>query len=685
MRREAEFGRMHLNTASFMAARDTQQPASQSPEERLGSWKAIAAYLKRDITTVQRWERREGMPVHRHQHDKRGSVYAFKSELDTWMKARRPKSEADLALPTAPHSIGPERARLIAAAGLIVAMIAAISWWLARPDDAASNPLANARISPLTDFDGVELAATISRDGKFVAFLSDRDGAIDAWITQVGTGEFRNLTKGSAPELLNPEVRSLAFTPDGSLLTLWTRRNSASPAVNVQAIPTIGGALRDFRPGAVEMDWTSDGRALVFHTTDAGDPTFVVASSSTTPRQIHIAPKGQHNHFQTWSPDDRHIYFVRGVPPEETDLWRMKADGSDPERLTFHNSRVMYPTFIDARTLVYLATSEDGSGPWLYSLDIEREATRRISFGVEQYSSIAASADRTRLVATVEHSKASLWRAPIADSIVAESQTARVEVPTVGAFSPRFAGNALIYVSAKNDGHAIWKFAHGTATEIWSAPQTRIVGGTAVSPDHASIAFVAERSGGTKLYVLDLDGGVRMLADELEMRGTPAWSPDRQSIIVAAIESGEPRLHRVPLDGSSAKVFVPHYSVNPLWSPDGTYLVYAEADAGPDFSLRAVDASGAPRKIPEIKLPRGARRVSFVPGHSALVVLQGQMRHNNFWHIDLESGERRQLTNFGREFTTRDFDVSPDGTTLLFDRREENSDLALIELRRASQ
>jgi len=43
-------------------------------DDRLHSWKEIAAYVKRDVTTVQRWEKREGMPVHRHIHDKQGSV-----------------------------------------------------------------------------------------------------------------------------------------------------------------------------------------------------------------------------------------------------------------------------------------------------------------------------------------------------------------------------------------------------------------------------------------------------------------------------------------------------------------------------------------------------------------------------------------------------------------------------------
>ena len=65
------------------------QPPVKTPEERLDSWKEIAAYLKRDVTTVQRWEKRERMPVHRHLHDRMGSVYAFSSELDAWVQSRK--------------------------------------------------------------------------------------------------------------------------------------------------------------------------------------------------------------------------------------------------------------------------------------------------------------------------------------------------------------------------------------------------------------------------------------------------------------------------------------------------------------------------------------------------------------------------------------------------------------------
>ncbi|MGB6973197.1 MAG: tetratricopeptide repeat protein [Terracidiphilus sp.] len=62
--------------------------AESPPDKRLDSWKEIAGYLNRDVTTVQRWEKREAMPVHRHVHAQRGSVYALRSELDAWRDGR---------------------------------------------------------------------------------------------------------------------------------------------------------------------------------------------------------------------------------------------------------------------------------------------------------------------------------------------------------------------------------------------------------------------------------------------------------------------------------------------------------------------------------------------------------------------------------------------------------------------
>src|SRR5690349_24041809 len=66
-------------------------PASSSPpdeSDRLDSWKEIASYLGREVRTVQGWEKNEALPIHRHQHARQGSVFAFRSELDAWRRAR---------------------------------------------------------------------------------------------------------------------------------------------------------------------------------------------------------------------------------------------------------------------------------------------------------------------------------------------------------------------------------------------------------------------------------------------------------------------------------------------------------------------------------------------------------------------------------------------------------------------
>lgn len=100
------------------------RPADRGPQQRLDSWKAIAAYLKRDVTTVQRWERREGMPVRRHVHDKRGSVYADASELDAWRSGRSALLEGGQQAEAEPTA-GPRVSRLRLGLGALVALVLA--------------------------------------------------------------------------------------------------------------------------------------------------------------------------------------------------------------------------------------------------------------------------------------------------------------------------------------------------------------------------------------------------------------------------------------------------------------------------------------------------------------------------------------------------------------------------------
>ncbi len=68
-------------------------PSSPAEPDRLDSWKEIALFLRRDVSTVQRWEKQEALPVHRHMHGERGTVFAYKSEVTIWWTNRHLKLE----------------------------------------------------------------------------------------------------------------------------------------------------------------------------------------------------------------------------------------------------------------------------------------------------------------------------------------------------------------------------------------------------------------------------------------------------------------------------------------------------------------------------------------------------------------------------------------------------------------
>jgi Tol biopolymer transport system component len=671
-------------------------PSADPPEGRLDSWKEIAAYLQRDVTTVQRWEKREGMPVHRHLHDRAGSVYAFRAELDAWRFRRNlappqePTGSAPFSSSTVPSPATTPAARTrwrlalsLAVAGGALGLGAIL--WLRSKEYFWRNPIADAQFQTVTDIGGVEQAAAVSRDGQFIAFLSDRDGQTDVWVTQVGSGRFHNLTRGSAPELVNPSVRSLGFSPDGSLVTFWVRKKGDSSSdIGIWAVPTLGGQPRPYFEGVAEFDWSRDGSRLAYHPPGPGDPLFV-SDSSRRPldRPIFTAPAGLHSHFPLWAPDGEFIYFVQGALPDKLDIWRVPPSGGSPERITSHAARVTHPVFLNRRTLVYLASDPDGSGPWLYSMDVERRIPHRLTFGLDRYTSLAASSDGRRLVVTLANPNRTLWRLPIPEPPAAVSAPAPISSTTTMGFSPRCGPNYFLYVSTTGARDSVWKFANGTATELWRGQDARVLGGPAISPDGRHIALSVRQQGQTLLYTMQDDGtNAQIVADSLDLQGDPAWAPDGQSIISAANDHGVPHLFRVPVDGRSPSAFVQEYSLNPVWAPDGRFVVYSGPDIGTTFSVKAVTAEAAAHPLPPLTLTRGARHLGFLPERRGLVFLKGEIQHKDLWLIDLETGAERQLTHLAPDFDVLDFDVSQDGREVILERAQERSNIVLLDLPR---
>jgi serine/threonine protein kinase len=583
----------------------------------------------------------------------------------------------------------PSRRRGWALAAAAVALVSAVALWQRQRGDAQwQNPLVNARFERLTDFDGSELDAAISADGKFVVFLSDRDGPFDAFVSQVGSGDFLNLTKGQTPELLNEMVSNVGFSGDGA--HVWTRVGEFfSPGKPVPErlwlIPTMGGAARLFLDSAVTAAWSPDGSKVAYHQATPGDPIYIADRNGSNPRLIFVDRPGGHCHFLTWSPDARFLYFVRGFPLNEMDVWRVPTTGGEPERISHHNSRVAYPVLLNERTLIYIATADDGTGPWLYSMDLERRVAHRVNVSVERYISIAASAESPgrprRLVATVSNPSVHLWTVPIADGIVDESAARRFAVPTARSAGPRFGPDYLVYLASRGDADGLWKFKDGRATELWRATDGAVVGAAAVSTDGRQVCFPVRRQGHTTAYCTTADGtNPRELAQPVDVRGPFSWSPDGKWIAVTAGQFDGARLFKVPVDGGPPVRLVDTFASNPVWSPDGAFILYSGPQIGRNVPVKAVTPEGQPYPLPDLWVYRTGENYRFLPGGQQLVLMQGGFRRQNFSLFDLKTGRQRQLTNLQPGSSLRSFDVSADGKSILFDRVRENSDIVLIEL-----
>ena len=574
----------------------------------------------------------------------------------------------------------PSRVLIAVTMALVAALALVATWFGARRKDVWVNPLENASFTRFTDFEGSELAAEISPDGKFVAFASDRDGPFDLFVSQVGSGRFLNLTQGKQGEILEV-TRSTGFSGDGS--DIWLRSSSDVSAPMLDLIPLMGGAPRPFLD-AVSVSWSPDGNRIVYHKgSPPGDPIFVADRTGASAKQIFIDPNpGGHCHFPVWSKDGKWIYFVRGnLATLEMDLWRISPEGGQLERLTHQNSNIAFPAPLSARTVLYVAPSQDGSGPWLWALDLDRKVSRRVTFGLERYLSVAVSADSRRAVATVANPTASLWNVPILDHPAVEQDVKPFPLPTVRALAPRFGPASLFYLSALGGGDGLWRYRDNNVLEIWKGTDGNLLEPAAISADGKRVAISLRRQGKISLNVMNADGvGVVPIAETLDVRGSASWSPDGQWIAIGGQDAKGQGLFKIPVEGGSPVRLSETAAFNPVWSPDGALIVYSGAAVGRHQPLRSVRPDGTPVELPDITVRIDGERYRFLPNGKGLVYLDGQQRHLDFALLDLATMKTRPLTRLNSPAAIRTFDITPDGKEIVFDRLRENSDVVLIDL-----
>lgn len=291
-------------------------------DAKLDSWKAIAAFLNRDVRTAMRWEKTEGLPVHRHRHQSGRSVYAYPAELVAWQAARRMEPSAARAAP------GRLRALVTAVIAIAVATAAGGSGRFAT-GEVVDRPLG------WPDDPSMTADASISADGRYIAFVdqtANELGVKDLW-----TGRQRLLTRIGAEggwvewSAFSRDSRFIAFASKdagprhvtGKLRVLPLDAPAGTP-------PRVLAEGQWFEP----MEWSADNRELLVRV-EVNDEQVDIGLVDVATRAYRVLRKFPRFHpgdVLRRSPDGAFVaYDIRSTPAEgHRDIHLLSTtDGSD--------------------------------------------------------------------------------------------------------------------------------------------------------------------------------------------------------------------------------------------------------------------------------------------------------------------------------------------------------------------
>lgn len=394
-----------------------------SDNDTLESWKEIAAYLKRDVTTVQRWEKREGLPVHRHLHDKSGSVFARRPELDRWRHARtrapdvvadiapEPASETDAGIappdpapPPLPVAYWPGLTARRAV--LFVALLAALIMTVGglRPDTTSEAPVPVAfTVAP---GDGTALmpneAPLISPDGRTLVFvgLGADDGVTRLFMRALGEVSVRVLpgTEGARYPFWSPDSRQVAFFADGRLKSLAV--GGGEPRAICEAPFGQAGAWGDdgmilfplAAHGGLHRVRMEGGTAVPVTEPD-------LASGDFAHRAPHFLPDGR-----------RFVFLVRSTRPAREGIYVGTLDGGAPRQVLRSESEAWYAAghllFVQPPALMAVKVNPQTLAQEGAPMALSREASQesfsgRGLFSVSSTGTVVFSAMRTPVMRLV--------------------------------------------------------------------------------------------------------------------------------------------------------------------------------------------------------------------------------------------------------------------------------------------
>ena len=357
-------------------------PPPSGNDKPLQSWKEIAGYLDRDVRTVIRWEKEESLPVRRHRTGGRGSVYAYRGELDAWRRARKPKTEEPAA--RRPSWRWPATAFTAAAVLAFMAWVVTRGSILSPPDSLAEAAGLRAgivarQVSAFTyDFRGSPFP-----DGKrFATTVWDGDTG-ELAIGDLESGERRILTKPAPGKFsyyasVSPDGKLIAFS--AWVVNHWQLRvisaNAAHPHQTERVL--LRGDESEASVYNLPFGWTPDSKELLVLLESASSDAQIALVAVENGEVTVIKSLGwRWPEYLSMSPDGNWIAYdvpVRDDSPDK-DIFLLAADGSRETALVERPGLDYGPVWTPDGGEVLFA-SDRGGGIGLWSVAVA-DGTRR--------------------------------------------------------------------------------------------------------------------------------------------------------------------------------------------------------------------------------------------------------------------------------------------------------------------
>ena len=584
---------------------------------RLDSWKEIAAYVKRDVRTLQRWEKTAGLPVRRLQKPGLRAVYAYTADLDQWLlnqsgaddTLKTPGAEPTSELPAVAEP-RPQRWRIGIWALAVVTIIGAAAFALRPRATAALGPF-TAR--PITSEPGNERDPDVSPDGKYIAYAYQAPNLRTRIVVRlIDGGEPHYLTDGAVDEW------SPVWSPDGARLA-FLRGDPAGTAtlVLITAHGDNERTLGDVRPYARRrlllvghlLAWTPDGRHIISaHQSTDGRGGLVRISIETGGRTVLTSPADAEFDVEpSLSSDGRLMLFNRMRGEYLSDVYRQRLDASfqplgAAAKLPPAGPWNGTPRLLEDRNEVLTS-----SGP-LPRLTLWRQPVdgtgSPVQLGFIGDNATQSAVDRAsgRIVARTFRSQADVLRFPLPSTPARGPVDPPVEdflqstyIDRAPVYSPD--GSHVAFISDRSGSRQLWVADADGANHVeWSQPFEVDMPMPAWAPDGSRIAFAGLASSGhTQLFVADRATrvAVRITNDDLDYV-RPVWAPDGKALYAAAAARSVYSIYRVPLAGGPSERVVPD-RINVIdVAPDGRGLYVVRRDRRLEAELEYVPLASGP-------------------------------------------------------------------------------------------